>query len=195
MLSFGFLARVKIILGKEFGYQPHTMYSGAVKQLSDSARQEGLNEYDAAIRIMLQMMYMVVDNPSPTQKSLDFVTRHAETILTLRPKATAQAEILDMLQHVLNRAQGGSRYAERAMEDTIGHGYTTFDSWFSAFLIECEKMFPELKSREGKESILHAVRDYIDQEPLKAAFNDGKHPQTAAEIFGPGLSRPFANWK
>ena len=175
MFVFGFNGRVKAILRREFSYRTGSYQNEIFKDVASQAKAAGLNEYDAAIMFMMVVINAIAPGGEDV---LEFAERHLNKIEELIPRALGPSkdiyELFDSikLKHGLT-IPGFYIQAGRAFV------YPTFDDWLKEFKDFCGALNIQLRVDDDGGSLI----DWMDQWPLRRAFNDQVLPEVVAKGF------------
>ncbi len=185
MFGFGFEAKVRTALNQHFGYQAGSWQKSILSQIASTARQQGMNEFDAAIMFMMVQMNSLQGGGEDVRQ---FVRKHTDNVIRVMSLGCgSRDDILDLLRTIhtehnlpfpLDASAGGSR--------------KTFDNWLAAFKSECARWNPALRLDKHGGGLI----DFMDHQPLRRAFSDGVLPGELAKSFSPQFdAATFASQK
>jgi len=171
MFGFSFKDKVKKVLEKHFNYRPNFVQKPMLSAIASQAKSQGANEYDAAIMFMMTQMGALIDGDPRIEPFIRKHLRNIDKIIHLA--ASPSPDIRRMMDEILKQHGLNS--------STVQDEHEGFKVWLKAFKARCATINQQLSINTDGSSMI----DFMDQEPLVHAYEDGVPPEKLADQFAP----------
>lgn len=98
MFGFGFKSKVKSVLNDNFNYPVTGLQKPTLSAICNNAKNDGVNEYDAAIMFMMVQMNMLEGNSPDVISFIKIHTRNIKTVQSLA--VSSENDVSRMLNEI-----------------------------------------------------------------------------------------------